>query len=83
VRDVIVDDENGVLTPFHDVAALSAKIADLAADAPRRARLGRRARETARARFDVNACVKRTLDLLGLQLAPDEAEGHVAAVVAA
>jgi glycosyltransferase involved in cell wall biosynthesis len=83
VRDVIVDDENGVLTPFHDVAALSAKIADLAADAPRRARLGKRARETARARFDVADCVKRSLNLLGLQLAPREAEGHVAAVVAA
>lgn len=83
VRDVIVDDENGVLTPFHDVEALAAKIADLAGDAPRRLRLGMRARETARARYDVKACVKRTLDLLGVDLALDEAGGHLAAVVAA
>ena len=83
VRDVIVDDENGVLTPFHDTAALAVAIADLAADAPRRARLSQRARETARASFDVKACVKRTLDLLGIELASQGAGGHVAAVVAA
>lgn len=83
VRDVIVDDENGVLTPFHDVAALSAAIADLAGDAPRRARLGARARETARASFDVKDCVKRTLELLGVELASAQPGGHLAAVVAA
>lgn len=83
VRDVIVNDENGVLTPFHDIAALSLTIADLAADAPRRARLARRARETARASFDVKACVRRTLDILGVELASRESGGHVAAVVAA
>jgi len=83
VRDVIVDDENGVLTPFHDSAALSEKIAALAADAPRRARLARQARETVRANFDVRACVKRTLDLLGVELATRTSGGHVAAVVAA
>ena len=83
VRDVIVDDENGVLTPFHDVAALSAAIADLAGDAPRRARLGARARETARASFDVKDCVKRTLELLGVELASARPGGHLAAVVAA
>lgn len=83
VRDVIVHDENGVLTPFHDSAALAAAIAELAGDAPRRARLGARAREIACSHFDVNACVKRTLDLLGVELASQESSGHFAAVVAA
>ena len=83
VRDVIVHDDNGVLTSFHDPAALAAVIAELADDAPRRARLSARARETAVARFDVEDCVKRTLDLLGVELASRESRGHFAAVVAA
>ncbi len=83
VRDVIVHEESGVLTPFHDPAALAATIAELAGDAPRRARLGARARETACAHFDVKACVKRTLDLLGVELASRDSPGHFAAVVAA
>ena len=83
VRDVIVDGESGVLTPFHDPLGLAAAIADLAGDAPRRARLGARAREVACADFDINACVKRTLDLLGVELAMDGPPGHFAAVVAA
>ena len=66
VRDVIVDDENGELTPFHDAAGLAERIAALLADAPRRARYGRAARETAVAGFDVEACAARTLALLGL-----------------
>ena len=65
VRDVIVDDENGALTPFHDADALAAAISDLLADGARRARLSRAARETALAAFDVDTCVARTLDLLG------------------
>jgi len=72
VRDVIVDDENGVLTPFHDHDALAAAICDLAGDAERRARYSGQARETALAAFDLLACVDRTLQILGIELAPPE-----------
>jgi glycosyltransferase involved in cell wall biosynthesis len=83
VRDVIVDDENGVLTSFHDAEALAAAVAELAGDEARRARLGASAREMACANFDVNACVNRTLSLLGVELASQEGRGHFPAVVAA
>ena len=84
VRDVIEDDENGVLTPFHDHRALAASICDLLADAPRRARLSKAARETALAGFDIRPCVRRTLDILGIDLANfgAQAVGHLPAAVA-
>jgi glycosyltransferase involved in cell wall biosynthesis len=66
VRDVIVDGVNGVLTPFHDHGALAVAVCDLLADAPRREQLSQAARETAAAGFQVQACVRRTLDILGL-----------------
>jgi glycosyltransferase involved in cell wall biosynthesis len=75
VRDVIVDDENGVLTPFHDHDALAAAICDLAGDATRRGRYSRQARETALAAFDVRSCVDRTLQILGIELAASESDG--------
>ncbi|MDE3175697.1 MAG: glycosyltransferase [Pseudomonadota bacterium] len=80
VRDVIVDGENGVLTPFHDPSALANAVGALLADPARRARLSARARETAAAAFNVEACVSRTLDILGL--AQDNA-GHLPAAVGA
>jgi glycosyltransferase involved in cell wall biosynthesis len=90
VRDVIEDDENGVLTPFHDPDALAAAICDLLGDAARRARLSQRARETAVANFDIRACVRRMFDVLGIDLADDDLEepgtetlGHRPAVVGA
>ncbi len=84
VRDVIVDDENGVLTPFHDHRALAATICDLLADPPRRARLSAAAREPGVAGFDMRACVRRTLDILGIDLARGETDalGHLPAAVA-
>lgn len=45
IPDVITDGENGVLTPPGDAPALRAALRALADDAPRRARLGRAARE--------------------------------------
>lgn len=83
VRDVIEDDENGVLTPFHDHRALAAAICDLVADAPRRARLSKAARETALFGFDIRPCVRRTLDILGIDIADRGAEpiGHFPAAV--
>ncbi len=78
VRDVIVDDENGALIPFHDPMALAAAVCDLVPDASRRARLGQAARETAVAAFDIDACVRRTLDLLGVEAGA----GHFPSAVA-
>jgi glycosyltransferase involved in cell wall biosynthesis len=75
VRDVIVDDENGVLIPFHDHGALASAICDLAGDAARRARYSGRARETALAAFDVRACVDHTLQILGIELAAPDGDG--------
>ena len=85
VRDVIVDGENGVLTPFHDPVALAGAICDLLADPGRRARMSAQARETALRAFDVGACVRRTLDILGLP-GDNEAQassGHFPAAVGA
>jgi glycosyltransferase involved in cell wall biosynthesis len=84
VRDVIFDDENGALTPFHDHRALAAAVCDLAADAPRRARLSAAARETALAAFDIGPCVRRTLDILGVDAGVREgsAIGHHPAALA-
>ena len=67
VRDVIQDQENGLLTPFHEPGALAEKVADLLADAGKRARLSAHARENAVRNFDVQPCVRRTLDILGIQ----------------
>jgi len=85
VRDVIVDGENGVLTPFHDHRALADRVCELLGDAPRRARLSEGARETAVTAFDIGACVRRTLDVLGINTgqAGGEAVGHLPAVVGA
>jgi glycosyltransferase involved in cell wall biosynthesis len=69
VRDIIVDDDNGVLTPFHDPEALAAAICGLLADPARRERLSKSARASALAGFDIGVCVSRTLDLLGISLA--------------
>jgi glycosyltransferase involved in cell wall biosynthesis len=69
VRDVIEHDENGVLTPFHDPRAMASAITELLADAPHRARLSERARETAVRHFDIRACARRTLEILGLERA--------------
>ncbi len=85
VRDVIVDGENGVLTPFHDHRALAASICDLLSDPARRARLSAAARETATTGFDIDACVSRTLRVLGINTTDRRAEpvGHFAAAVSA
>lgn len=67
VRDVIEDDETGLLTPFHEPVALAEKVVDLLGDAGKRARLSANAREKAVRNFDVQLCVRRTLDILGIE----------------
>ncbi|MDB4942852.1 MAG: hypothetical protein JWP97_2386 [Labilithrix sp.] len=52
-REQIVHEETGLLVPRGDVAALGDALVRLAADAPRRAELGRAAHARARAQFDV------------------------------
>ena len=69
VRDILIDDDNAVLTPFHDPRALAAAISSLLADPARRERLSKRARASALSGFDIGVCVSRTLDLLGISLA--------------
>lgn len=59
--DVVEDGVTGRLVPAGDAAALAETLAELLADAPRRAVLGQRARERARARFAA-APVTRALE---------------------
>jgi glycosyltransferase involved in cell wall biosynthesis len=59
IVDVIEDGASGLLFPPGDTAALTAAMRALLADAGRRAVMGRRAREIARERFDVEDSVAR------------------------
>lgn len=54
IPDVVTDGDNGLLVDAGDIASLAQKIALLLGDAALRERLGRRARETVIARFDVS-----------------------------
>lgn len=66
VREAITHDVDGLLTPFHDSAALAANIASVLGDPASFARLGEAARATALARFGRTACLERALSILGL-----------------
>jgi glycosyltransferase involved in cell wall biosynthesis len=59
IVDVIEDGASGLLVPPGDAAALSAGMRALIADPDRRAQLGRRARQIARERFDLEDSVCR------------------------
>jgi glycosyltransferase involved in cell wall biosynthesis len=63
IRDVIADEENGLLVPA-DVAALSAAIARVLDDDQLAARLGAGARRTAEEQFDLDRLLAREIDLL-------------------
>lgn len=54
VREQIEDGVSGLLVPPRDPAALATAIEELARDADLRARMGARAREIARSRFDID-----------------------------
>jgi glycosyltransferase involved in cell wall biosynthesis len=63
-RDFVVDGENGLLVPPHDVAALAGALTRMAADASLRVRLGAAAR-TAALQFDEQIVLERFAELLG------------------
>jgi glycosyltransferase involved in cell wall biosynthesis len=60
-RQVVDHGVNGLLVPIHDADALTAAIAELAGDAPKRAAMGIRARQKAEAEFDDRQVIDRTL----------------------
>ena len=62
-RDTVLPEVSGLRTPVRDVPALAAAMERLALDPALRRRLGHGAREDARARFDVEAKVRITLDV--------------------
>jgi glycosyltransferase involved in cell wall biosynthesis len=65
VREVITDEVNGLLTPFHDPGALADKVARVLADPGAFAHLGRAARTTAIDRYARTACVAEMMQRLG------------------
>lgn len=63
VPQVVVDGENGFLTPVDDPAALAACLDALLGCPDERRRIGAAARSTVRERFGIGACLDRLLDL--------------------
>jgi glycosyltransferase involved in cell wall biosynthesis len=68
-RDIVRHEENGLLVPPRDPAALAAALQRLIEDAPLRARLGARGREIAQDEFSVDRVVQGTLALYAELLA--------------
>jgi glycosyltransferase involved in cell wall biosynthesis len=66
VREAITHNVDGLLTPFHDPAALAEKIAGILADPDEFAHLGEAARATALARYAKKTCLERAFSILGL-----------------
>ncbi|ABM40809.1 glycosyl transferase, group 1 [Acidovorax sp. JS42] len=65
VREAITDGETGRLVDFFSPAALTDTLCELLDDPAQRARLGRRARDTVVAHYDLNTrCLPRQLQLL-------------------
>lgn len=62
-RDLIRDNENGLLVPFQDTEALADALARLAEDADLRARLGRQARQDIETTYSADAIRTRLTDI--------------------
>ncbi len=78
VREV-VSEETGILVPRDDVAALASAMVELAADAPRRERCGRAARDRALGRYGAERLLG-DIDALYGELVGDEGMGSLAAL---
>jgi glycosyltransferase involved in cell wall biosynthesis len=65
-REVIVDDETGVLVPVRDPAALASAIADLVGDEAKRHKMSVAARARSLVEFDQQRVIERTLEAYGL-----------------
>ena len=63
IVDVIEEGASGLLVPPRDAAALASALRALVADPERRREMGRRAREVARDRFDLEDSVSRYVAL--------------------
>ncbi|MGD0881402.1 MAG: glycosyltransferase [Acidimicrobiales bacterium] len=62
-RRLVDSGGTGLLVPLHDVDALVAAVAELAADPARRGTMGARARAKAEAEFDILHVIRTTLDI--------------------
>jgi glycosyltransferase involved in cell wall biosynthesis len=71
VPDIVVEGETGFIVPPGDDAAMAHRLGQLLADEELRGRLGRRAREVARARFHAEQIARRYYELYRQVLAPD------------
>lgn len=65
-RDTVVNGENGLLVPPRDARALAAAMEALCADPELAARMGKRSRELAGERFDVEIVNQKLLSAMGL-----------------
>lgn len=64
VREVVQDGENGLLFDFRESRQLADRVVTLLKDPAGRAALGRRARETVRAGYDLPDCLARQVELI-------------------
>ncbi len=62
-REAVAHNDNGLLVPIKNAAALADAIAELLQDNQRRNKMGRRSRQRAEAEFDVRLIVEKTLEV--------------------
>jgi len=67
VREAITDGVDGLLTPFHDTAALAEKVSRILANPSDYAALGAAARQTALTRYARKDCLREAMRILGLK----------------
>ena len=75
VREAIADGVSGLLTPFHDHAALAEKVCRILGDPDAFAGFGAAARETALTRYARADCLRQTLQALGIESGACEPAG--------